>query len=163
MYYVRVAALDGVARDSVRIAGPGRRLAALSAVPGTSWILSLVIQPPRGLWQIVDRSGKVADKVVNACTCGGVAATDAVWLARAGEGFEESVVRIAIDRASGRFAARQDTMTHGVFTAFSLTSDGASFVMDEGTFDHTVWAAPSPTWGRSRFRTTGASRTRRRR
>jgi hypothetical protein len=33
-------------------------------------------------------------------------------------------------------------MTHGVFTAFSLTGDGTSFVMDEGTFDHAVWAAP---------------------
>jgi hypothetical protein len=142
VYYVRVAALDGVARDSIRIAGPGRRLVALSVVPGTNWILSLVIQPPRGLWQIVDRSGKVADKVVNACTCGGIAATDAVWLARAGEGFDEAVVRIAIDRATGRFAARQDTMTHGTFSSFSLTSDGASFVMDEGTFDHGVWAAP---------------------
>jgi hypothetical protein len=141
VYHVRVAALDGVPRDSIRIAGPGNQLAALSVVPGTSWILSLVIQAPRGLWQIVDRNGKVADKVINACTCGGIAATDAVWLARAGAGFE-SVVRIAIDRESGRFAARQDTMTHGLFTAFSLTSDGGSFVMDEGTFDHSVWAIP---------------------
>ena len=142
VFHVRVAGLDGVARDSISITGPGRMLAALSVVPGTNWILSLVIQPPRGLWQIVDRSGKVADKVINACTCGGLAAIDAVWLARAGEGFEESVVRIAIDRNTGRFAARQDTMTHGTFTQFSLTSDGASYVMDEGTFDHTVWAAP---------------------
>jgi hypothetical protein len=140
VFYVRVASLDGIAHDSIRIAGPGRRLAALSVVPGTSWILSLVIQPPHGLWQIVDRSGKVADHVVNACTCGGLAATDAVWLARAGDGLEESVVRIAIDRTNGHFAARQDTMTHGVFTAFSLTSDGATMVMDEGTFDHSVWA-----------------------
>jgi len=142
IFYVRVAALDGVARDSIRIGGPGRRLAALSVVPGTSWILSLVIQPPHGLWQIVDRSGKIADHVVNACTCGGLAATDAVWLARAGDGLEESVVRIAIDRNTGHFAARQDTMAHGVFTAFSLTGDGASMVMDEGTFDHSVWAIP---------------------
>ena len=86
--------------------------------------------------------GKVADHVVNACTCGGIAATDAVWLARAGDGLEESVVRIAIDRSNGHFAARQDTMTHGVFTAFSLTGDGAKMVMDEGTFDHSVWAVP---------------------
>ena len=142
VYYVRVAALDGVPRDSIRITGPGRLLGALSVVPGTNWILSLVVQPPRGLWQIVDRSGKVADKVVNACTCGGIAATDAVWLARAGEGFEESVVRIAINRETGRFAARQDTMTHGTFTQFSLTGDGGTFAMDEGTFDHSVWTAP---------------------
>jgi hypothetical protein len=142
VFYVRVAALDGVPRDSIRIAGPGRALAALSVVPGTNWILSLVVQSPHGLWQIVDRTGKLADHVVNACTCGGIAATDAVWLARAGNGLEESVVRIAIDRATGRFAARQDTMTHGVFTQFSLTSDGASMVMDDGTFDHSVWAVP---------------------
>jgi Protein kinase domain/WD40-like Beta Propeller Repeat len=142
VYYVRVAALDGIPRDSIRIAGPGNRLNAISVVPGTSWILTLVIQPPRGLWQIVDRSGKLADRVVNACTCGGIAATDAVWLARAGDGLEESVVRIAIDRSNGRFAARQDTMAHGVFTAFSLTGDGAKMVMDEGTFEHSVWALP---------------------
>ena len=142
VYYVRVAALDGVPRDSIRVAGAGNRLAALSVVPGTNWILTLIIQPPHGLWQIVDRSGTVADQVVNACTCGGIAATDAVWLARAGDGLEESVVRIAIDRANGRFAARQDTMTHGVFTAFSLTGDGSKMVMDEGTFEHGVWAVP---------------------
>ncbi|HEX7977586.1 MAG TPA: protein kinase [Gemmatimonadaceae bacterium] len=142
VYYVRVAALDGVARDSIRIAGPGSGLFTLSVVPGTSWILSLVVQPPHGLWQIVDRSGKVADHVVNACTCGGIAATDAVWLARAGDGLEEAVVRIAIDRKNGRFSTRQDTMTRGVFTNFSLTGDGAGMVMDEGTFDHSVWAVP---------------------
>ena len=51
-------------------------------------------------------------------------------------------MRIAIDRSNGHFAARQDTMTHGVFTQFSLTSDGARMVMDEGTFDHGVWALP---------------------
>ena len=142
VFYVRVAALDGIARDSIRIAGAGRLLGSLSVVPGTNWILSLVVQPPRGLWQIVDRSGKVADKVVNGCTCGGIAATDAVWLARAGDGLEESVVRIAIDPTNGRFAARQDTMAHGVFTAFSLTGDGAGMVMDEGTFDFGLWALP---------------------
>ena len=82
VFYVKVAALDGVARDSIRIASKGDGLAALSAVPGTQWILSLVIQAPHGLWQVMDRSGKVVDHVVNACTCGGIATADAVWLAR---------------------------------------------------------------------------------
>jgi hypothetical protein len=142
VFWMRVAALDGVARDSIRVAGPGSGLAALSVVPGTNWILTLVPQPPHGLWQMIDRSGKVADHVVNACTCGGIAATDAVWLARAGDGLEESVVRIAIDRSNGHFSARQDTMTRAVFTAFSVTGDGQSMVMDEGTFDNAVWAVP---------------------
>ena len=140
VFWIRVAGLDGVARDSIRLNGPGQALAALSTVPGTTWILSLVLQQPHGLWQIIDRAGKVADHVVNACTCGGVATSDAVWLSRAGEGVEEAVVRIGIDRANGHLAARQDTMARGVFTAFSLTADGASMVMDEGVYEFDVWA-----------------------
>ena len=140
VFWIRVAGLDGVTRDSIRLAGPGQGLAALSSVPGTTWILSLVLQQPHGLWQIIDRSGKVADHVVNACTCGGLATSDAVWLARAGEGVEEAVVRIGIDRANGHLAARQDTMARGVFSAFSLTADGASMVMDDGVYEFDVWA-----------------------
>ena len=142
VFYVRVTALDGVARDSIRVVGNGQGMSAISVVPGTSWILTLIIQSPHGLWQVVDRAGKVADRVVNACTCGGIATSDAVWLARAGDGLEESVVRIAIDRSNGRLSTKQDTMAHGLFTQFSLTSDGSSMVMDEGTFDHSVWAVP---------------------
>ena len=142
VFYVRVAGLNGVVHDSIPVVGPGQSMEAISNVPGTTWILTLVTQRPHGLWQIVDRSGKVADRVVNACTCGGIATSDAVWLARAGDGLEESVVRIAIDRESGHFSARQDTMAHGVFTGFSLTSDGGGMVMDDGTFDHGVWALP---------------------
>jgi hypothetical protein len=31
-------------------------------------------------------------------------------------------------------------MTTGLFTAFSLTADGSGMLMDQGTYDHTVWA-----------------------
>ncbi|MDB4909131.1 MAG: hypothetical protein JWO05_3915 [Gemmatimonadetes bacterium] len=141
-FWIRVAGLDGVTHDSIHVAGPGQLLGAITAVPGTNWIVTLVVQPPKGLWQVMDRSGKVVDHVVNACTCGGVATSDAVWLSRAGDGLEESVVRIGLDRANGHLATRQDTMAHGLFTQFSLTADGASMVMDEGTFQHSVWAVP---------------------
>lgn len=140
VYWIRVAALDGVVRDSIRVAGPGQGLAAISSMPGTPWIITLVLQEPHGLWQIIDRTGQVADHVVNACTCGGIATSDAVWLARAGHGIGESIVRIAIDRATGRLATRQDTMVTGLFTNFSLTADGGGMVMDEGTYDYNVWA-----------------------
>lgn len=140
VFYIRVASLDGVVHDSIRVTGPGQSLAAISSVPGTNWILTLVIQSPHGLWQMIDRSGKVADRVVNACTCGGLATSDAVWLARAGDAEGESIVRIGIDRNTGKFAARQDTMVTGLFSNFSLTSDGAGMLMDEGTFEHNLWA-----------------------
>ncbi|MEO7456315.1 MAG: protein kinase, partial [Gemmatimonadaceae bacterium] len=106
--YIRVAGLDGVVRDSIRVDGKGQGLQAISTVPGTKFIVTLIIQSPHGLWQVVHRSGKVADKVVNACTCGGVATRDAVWLARAGEGVGEAIVRIALDPATGHLSARQD-------------------------------------------------------
>jgi Protein kinase domain len=140
VYWIGVAALDGIKRDSIRVAGRGQGVAAISVVPGTNWIVTLILQQPHGLWQVMDRQGTVADHVVNACTCGGIATSDAVWLSRKGHAVGESIVRIAIDRATGHLATRQDTMATGLFTQFSLTADGAGMVMDEGTFDFNVWA-----------------------
>lgn len=140
VYWLGVAGLDAIVRDSIRVPGPGQALASLSVTPGTGWILALVIQYPHGLWQVLDRRGKVADRLVNDCTCGGIATSDAIWLARSGAAIGESIVRIALDRTTGRLAARQDTMATGLFTSFSLTSDGARMVMDHGTYDYNVWA-----------------------
>ena len=142
IYYIGVSGLDGVPRDSIRVVGRGQSLGVISVVPGTNWILTLISQRPLGLWQVLDRQGRVADRVVNGCACAGVATTDAVWLSRQEETPEHAVVRIALDRATGRLATRQDTMAIGLFTSFSLTSDGSSMVIDQGTYDHGVWAVP---------------------
>jgi hypothetical protein len=139
-FWVRVASLNAIARDSILVPGPGQALASLSVMPGTGWILALVLQNPHGLWQVLDRRGTVADRLVNDCTCGGIATSDAIWLARSGAATGESIVRIAMDRATGRLSARQDTMATGLFTNFSLTSDGARMVMDHGTYEFNVWA-----------------------
>ncbi len=140
-YTIRVSGLDGVARDSVVVRGTGQALADLSVIPGTRWIVTLIIQAPHGLWQVIDRSGKVADRVVNACTCGGIGSVDAVWLRREGDAAGESIVRIAVDRATGHLAATQDTMVTALFTNFSVTADGSKMVMDEGTLEYGVWTA----------------------
>jgi hypothetical protein len=140
VFWLGIAGLDAIVHDSIRVPGPGQALTTLSVMPGTGWILALVIQYPHGLWQILDRRGKVADRLVNDCTCGGIATSDAIWLARSGAAIGESIVRIALDRTTGRLAARQDTMATGLFTNFSLTSDGARMVMDHGTYDYNVWA-----------------------
>ena len=139
-YTIGVSGLDGVRRDSIVVRGAGQGLAGLSFIPGTRWIVTLILQAPHGLWQIVDRSGKVADRVVNACTCGGFGSVDAVWLQRLGDAAGESIVRIAVDRATGRLSASQDTMVTALFTNFSVTADGSKMVMDEGTLEYGVWA-----------------------
>ena len=140
VFWVGVAALDGIVRDSIRLAAKGEGVGALSSMPGTGWIVSLVLQQPHGLWQVTSRSGAVADQVVNACTCGGIATRDAVWLSRAGDGLGESIVRIALDPTTGKLATRQDTMVTALFTNFSLTADGQNMVMDEGTYDFSIWS-----------------------
>ena len=139
-YWVRVAALDGTVADSIRVKGPGQGLAGISSVPGTQWILTLVLQQPHGLWQVIDRKGNVADHVVNQCTCGGIATVDAVFLDREGDAAGESIVRIGLDRTNGHLASKQDTMITGLFTNVSLTADGSKMVMDVGTLDYSVWA-----------------------
>ena len=65
-------------------ARPRARLTGLSVSPGGRWIVALVIQGSRGLWQVLDRNGTVADRVVNSCTCPGRITHDALWLSRAG-------------------------------------------------------------------------------
>ena len=151
VYWIHVASLNGPVRDSIRVVGPGQGLDAISVVPNSHWIVTLVLQEPHGLWQVLDRTGKVADRVVNACTCGGIATSDAVWLARLGHGIGESVVRIALDRTNGHLSARQDTMLTGVFSNFSPTGDGSQVVIDEGTFDYSLWALGTDDLLRGRY------------
>jgi hypothetical protein len=139
VFYVRVTTLAGVVGDSIRVAGPGLGVAGLSVMPGGRWIVALVVQAGRGLWQVIDRGGRVADKVVNSCTCPGRITADALWLTRSGNGFE-SIVRLGIDPATGRLATRQDTLLSGTFNNFSVTADGATLVIDDGTSDYQLWA-----------------------
>jgi hypothetical protein len=144
VFTVRVASLSGAVRDSIRIPGPGNSLATLAVMPGTSRIIALVIQAPRGLWQVVDRSGKVTDRLLNTCTCGGAASRDAIWMTRAGPTAAEAVVRVAIDPATGRFGSRQDTVYSGQFSGLSVTSDGTQMAVDDGSYAFTVVAVGVP-------------------
>ncbi len=142
-FQVKVTSIDGIVRDSIRVAGPGLALSGLSVSPGGKWIVALVVQAGRGFWQVFDRSGKVADHVINSCTCPGRITSDALWLTRSGQGFE-SIVRLGIDPATGRLATRQDTLLSGNFNNFSVTADGSTLVVDDGTSRFTSWALGLP-------------------
>jgi hypothetical protein len=138
-FQVKVTSIDGTVRDSIRVAGPGFGVAGLSVSPGGRWIVALVIQGSRGLWQVLDRGGTVADRVLNSCTCPGRITHDALWLTRSGQG-AESIVRIGLDPATGKLAQRQDTLLSGTFNNFSVTADGATLVIDDGAPDYSLWA-----------------------
>jgi Tol biopolymer transport system component/tRNA A-37 threonylcarbamoyl transferase component Bud32 len=140
-FTVKIAVLDGTVRDSIRVPGPGTQLGALVSVPGTNRIVAMVIQPPHGLWQVFERNGKVTDKLLNSCTCGGVASHDALWMTRAGPTAAEAVVRVGLDSASGTLATHQDTIYSGRFTNLSVTADGSQMTVDDGSFTFGVIAA----------------------
>jgi hypothetical protein len=76
--------------------------------------------------------------VINSCTCPGRITRDALWLTRSGTGVE-SIVRIGIDPESGRLATQQDTLLSGNFNNFSVTADGSTLVVDDGTQDYSLW------------------------
>ena len=143
-FTVRIAGLGGAVRDSIRVPGPGAALGTLINVPGTTRIVALVIQVPHGLWQVLDRAGKVTDKLVNSCTCGGVASRDAIWMTRAGPTAAEAVVRLALDPATGRLATHQDTIYSGRFTNVSVTADGTQMAVDDGSYSYAAIATDLP-------------------
>ena len=142
-FAVRVAGLDGTVRDSIQVPGPGL-LSALVSVPGTTRMVAMVIQPPRGLWQVISRDGTITDKLLNSCTCGAVASRDALWMTRAGPTAAEAVVRVALDSATGKFATHQDTIYSGRFSNLSVTADGAQMTVDDGSYTFSVIAASVP-------------------
>jgi len=88
--------------------------------------------------------------VRNPCTCPGVMSADALFLTRAGRGFE-SIVRVGVDPSTGRFASHQDTLLSGNFNNFTVVGDGKSLVIDEGTSEYSVWALDLADAFRNRF------------
>ena len=153
-FQVKVTAIDGSVGDSIRVAGPGLGIQGLSVSPGGRWIVALVVQSGRGLWQVLDRQGKVADRVINSCTCPGRITRDALWLTRSGIG-AESIIRIGIDPETGRLATAQDTLLSGNFNNFSVTADGSTLVVDDGTSEYSLWTLRLPDALRGRYDETG--------
>ena len=87
---------------------------------------------------MLDRSGKVADQVINSCTCPG-RITQRRALAHPGRR-RRRIHRAHRHRpATGKLAERQDTLLSGNFNNFSVTADGSTLVIDDGTPDFSLW------------------------
>lgn len=138
-YVFHVAAAGGAVSDSIVVRTPGRGVAALAAVPGTRFFVMAVRGANAQTWYVMDRQGRVADRVENACTCAGVASTDALWLSKDAGADGYALFRIPIDPSSGRIGTRQDTVLTGHFGAFSVTADGSRLVTDLGRGEVSVW------------------------
>ena len=133
--WILVTTLGGDARDSISVSDTGSSIGRVFAVPGTPWVIVEVQQGGTGRWEIVDRHGKVASRLTSRFALfAGRQADDALWLAGSGQ----SVLRIPIDRAAGRFETQWDTIP-GPLDRFSVSADGRILVTDQGTDDYGVW------------------------
>ncbi|MEO8200004.1 MAG: protein kinase [Gemmatimonadota bacterium] len=134
-FWIRVASLNGEPRDSIPVADSGTAIGRILAMPGTSWILVELKEARGGKWVVLGRHGAIAGHLISGFNIlAGQEADNALWLMLPGE----SVAKVPIDPATGRFASRWDTLP-GPLTAFSVTADGRDIVMDQGTYDYAVW------------------------
>jgi DNA-binding SARP family transcriptional activator len=135
VFWARVATLDGVVRDSIRVAGPGEGINFALNIPGTSWFaLDMRRYPLASELRIIDRAGRESDRLELPWIGVFQASADAVWIS-----LDEALIRIPFDSKTGRLGTVRDTVYTGVFTGFDVTADGSQIVLDEGTEDFDLW------------------------
>ena len=137
--WIGIAGLDGVVRDSIHLARPFERIIGVHGAIGSPWIFVGLSTGPKTEWRVVDRRGHLASRIV-ADPGGLVPAKDAVWIITSAPGASQvSLVRYGFDAARGKLAARADTLYSGNPTGVSVTDDGATLVIDEGTNEYSSW------------------------
>jgi hypothetical protein len=138
VHWIRVATLAGVVRDSIRVAAPGSRIGAVAAVPNTTWIVVTVRGASEFEHRVIDRSGNVVGKVAGQPGAL-LASSDAIWQSTFG-GTRRFITRTALNPSTGRPHPHADTVYSGRFTNFSVVADGSALVMDEGAYQHSIYA-----------------------
>ena len=135
VFWAYVATLDGVVRDSIRVAGPGEGINFALNVPGTSlFVLEMRHYPLSIELRVIDRAGRELDRQLTPWDSFFQVSADAVWLM-----LDQALVRIPFDQKTGRLSAVRDTVYTGVISGFDVTSDGSHLVLDEGTEDFDLW------------------------
>jgi hypothetical protein len=142
VHWLGVAGLDGAWRDSIMVTGAAQGISVLGAPVGSPWV---VISLGHGDWseiRSIDRQGHVGDRVeVHDVGNEARITADALWQAQSPPGVNPRplIVRIPFAPKTGRFSERWDTVYAGRFTQFSVTEDGGTLVLDEGTSEYSGW------------------------
>jgi tRNA A-37 threonylcarbamoyl transferase component Bud32 len=142
VFWLRVEALDGSLRDSIRIAGPGLAMYPV-AIPGSPWIAAIVPQTQTlSEYRVIGRNGLTRDRLLlpSGWTRG---STDALWIQLdqlVGPNDSPPIARIQLDAKEGRFSGRIDTLYTGTHIGFDVTADGSALVLGEGTFESSAFA-----------------------
>src|SRR5262249_31949094 len=93
-------------------------------------------------WRAIDRRGREGGRIVWHATGGPAAVSaDAGWAQsfQAGANPRPPIIRVPFDPRTGRFSDTRDTVYTGQVTQFSVTADGGTLVLDEGTSEYSAW------------------------
>jgi tRNA A-37 threonylcarbamoyl transferase component Bud32 len=142
VFWLGVAGLDGIVRDSIRISGPAQGLRLGEAVPGSPWVTVVLLHSPENEWRAINRQGQEGGRV-RIVTTGGINrnSSDAVWISSnlSPNGSSIGIIRIPFDPRTGRFAAQWDTVYTGLGVSFDVTADGHALMVAEGSAEFSAW------------------------
>ncbi|HEU5050817.1 MAG TPA: protein kinase [Gemmatimonadales bacterium] len=140
--WLGVSGLDGAVRDSIRLETGGRRIGSVFTLPGDRWIVAELVGAGAAEQVVLDRSGTVASR--RPASFGLTrASADAIWRVDV-PGERATITRIPFDPERGSAAERADSIYTGRFTSFSVTADGSLLAVDEGAWQHSVYALELP-------------------
>ena len=142
VFWIRVAGLDGVSRDSIRVAGPADAVSLIGAVPGSVWFIVALNRQPEIEWRAINRRGREGSRIIWHATGGSVAlSADAGWAQplQVGANPRPPIIRVPFDSRTGRFSNTRDTVYTGQVTQFGVTADGGTLVLDEGASEYSAW------------------------
>jgi hypothetical protein len=147
--------LDGDRRDSLAVGRAGERVWFAAVMPGARWIVAEFTAEGGLEERVLDRSGRRQDVL---SLPGGTMwshaqlTADALWvqLSQAGSS-RAALARLAVDRASGRFTGRVDTVLFTSRTPVDVAADGRTVAYVEGTSQYGLWALDLSEALRGRF------------
>ncbi|MDP9177186.1 MAG: serine/threonine protein kinase, partial [Gemmatimonadota bacterium] len=142
MFWILVSGLDGVPIDSIRIEG-GDYFLLMNTVPNPQRIMYMLVNEKTTKVALTDRSGKhyPSRSFPRGTLMFGQVSSDAIWMTLRSPGkLDLSILRVPFDPTSGRLAQGADTVYTGDLSAFSVTADGGTFLVDEGTTEYAAWA-----------------------
>jgi hypothetical protein len=144
--WIRIAGLDGVLRDSIRVPGAATFSWVVGAVPSSPWLVAGVLRSGQVEFISLDRHGREGDRAVFPFTGRGLwrVTSDALWIwwggVVPGGDPHAPLIRIPFDPHTGRFSTQADTLYNGRITGFDITGDGGILVLDEGSTEFNAFA-----------------------
>jgi serine/threonine protein kinase len=131
-YWVSITGVDGAAADSFAVDHAGDGFPAILPAPGSGHIFYAIVRGAQMRWGTIDRSGKFLShfEVPRGSVRQGAVTNEALWL-RAIDGERSLLVRVPYDARTGQLSNQRDTVFTGRFSAFGITADGKTVVVDE--------------------------------